>query len=89
MNENEEEKLLQVLKQYNKATRCTIGDLKGISPTVWMHKILMEDGCKLVVQLQRRLNPKIKEVVIKEVVNLLDASLIYLVYNILWPCLSK
>ena len=50
--------------------------LKGISPTVCMHKILMEDGHKPVVQPQRRLNPAMKEVVRKEVVKLLDVGLI-------------
>ena len=42
-----------------------------------MHKILMEDDHKPVVQLQRRLNPAMKEVVRKEVANLLDAGLTY------------
>ncbi|XP_050895862.1 uncharacterized protein LOC127102547 [Lathyrus oleraceus] len=42
-----------------------------------MPKILMEDNHKPVVQLQRRLNPTMKEVVRKEVVKLLDAGLIY------------
>ncbi|GJZ35925.1 reverse transcriptase domain-containing protein [Tanacetum coccineum] len=40
-------------------------------------KILMEDDFKLAVQHQRRVNPKIHEVIKKEVIKLLDAGLIY------------
>ncbi|XP_050901999.1 uncharacterized protein LOC127109227 [Lathyrus oleraceus] len=70
----QEEKLIQVLKKYKTAIGWKIEDLKGISPTVCMHKILMEDDPKPVVQPQRRLNPTMKEVVWKEVVKLLDAD---------------
>lgn len=61
-----------------------IEDLMKISPTVDMHKILMDDGHKPVVQPQRRLNPAIKEVVRKEVVKLLDAGLIYPISDSSW-----
>jgi len=40
-------------------------DLKGINPSV-MYKILTGEDYKLVVQPQRHLNPKMKEVVRKE-----------------------
>ncbi|XP_058747230.1 uncharacterized protein LOC131620247 [Vicia villosa] len=77
LNKKDEEKLIQVLKKHRSAIGWTIEDIKGISPTVCMHKILMEDNQKPVVQPQRRLNPAMKEVVRKEVVKLLDAGLIY------------
>jgi hypothetical protein len=64
----QEENLIQVLKKYKNAIGWAIEDLKGISPTVCMHKILMEEDHKPVVQPQRRLNPTMKEVVQKEVV---------------------
>lgn len=41
-----------------------------------MHKIRLGYNSKPVVQLQRRLNPKLQEVVQKEVVKLLDAGVI-------------
>jgi hypothetical protein len=50
LNEIDEEKLIQVLKKHKSAIGWTIEDLKGISPTVCMHKILMEDNQKPVVQ---------------------------------------
>ncbi|GJR40936.1 reverse transcriptase domain-containing protein [Tanacetum coccineum] len=42
-------------------------------------KILMEDDFKPAVQQQRRVNPKIHELIKAEVIKLLDAGLIYLI----------
>ena len=39
----EEEKLLCVLKEHRTALRWTISDIKGISPSICIHKILMEE----------------------------------------------
>ncbi|KAI5335302.1 hypothetical protein L3X38_025435 [Prunus dulcis] len=58
-----EDKLLRVLRKYRDALRWTIADIKGISPAVCMHRILMEDDVKPTVDAQRRLNPIMKEVV--------------------------
>ncbi|GJT90570.1 reverse transcriptase domain-containing protein [Tanacetum coccineum] len=52
-------------------------DEKGIDPQFCTHKILMEDDSKPAIQHQRRVNPKIHEVIKKEVIKLLDAGLIY------------
>lgn len=42
---------------------------------------MMEENFKLVAQPQQRLNPTMKEVVQKEVVKLLEASMIYLILD--------
>ncbi|GJX65634.1 reverse transcriptase domain-containing protein [Tanacetum coccineum] len=47
-------------------------------------KILMEENAKPVVQHQRRVNPKIYEVIKQEVIKLLDAGLIYPISNSPW-----
>ncbi|GJS34105.1 hypothetical protein Tco_0532487 [Tanacetum coccineum] len=52
-----------------------ISDIKGIDPHFCTHKILMEDDYKPMVQSQRRVNPKIHEVIKKEVLKLLDAGM--------------
>ena len=44
----------------------TLDDLKGISPTICQHAINMEPDAKPVVEHQRRLIPKMKEVVRNE-----------------------
>ena len=45
----------------------SIEDLKGISPSICMHKILMEENTRTSIEHQRRLNLVMKEVVRKEV----------------------
>nr|GEU74936.1 reverse transcriptase domain-containing protein [Tanacetum cinerariifolium] len=47
-------------------------------------KILMEEDYKPVVQNQRRVNPKIYDVIKKEVEKLLDAGLIYPIFDSPW-----
>lgn len=73
-----------MLREHMSAIGWSIIDLKGISPSVCMHKILMEDNYKVIVQPQRRLNPVMKEVVRKEVVKLLDVGIIYPISDISW-----
>ena len=80
----EEEKLIQVLKANKGAIGWAISDLKGISPSYCMHKILMEQDFKPVGQPQRRLNPTMKEVVKKEVLKLSNARMIYPIFDSAW-----
>ena len=42
LTELKEHKLLEPLKKYKEAIAWSIEDLKGTSPSIWMHKILME-----------------------------------------------
>ncbi|XP_062086335.1 uncharacterized protein LOC133792444 [Humulus lupulus] len=44
--------LLEVLKEHKKAIGWTMADIKGISPTFCMHKILMEVGCNNSIEQQ-------------------------------------
>ncbi|GKB30265.1 reverse transcriptase domain-containing protein [Tanacetum coccineum] len=76
LKDEEKDALLKVLKSYKRAIAWKISDMKGIDPYFCTHKILMEDDFKPVVQHQRRVNPKIHEVIKKEVIKLLDAELI-------------
>ena len=52
-----EKELLLVLKKNIGAFAWCIDDTKGISPLVCMHKIIMVDDAKPIVEHQRRLNP--------------------------------
>ncbi|GKB38294.1 reverse transcriptase domain-containing protein [Tanacetum coccineum] len=69
--------LIKVLKSHKRAIAWKLSDIKGINPKFCTHKILMEKDYKLAVQHQRRVNPKIHDVIKKEVEKLLDARLIY------------
>ncbi|GJR75070.1 reverse transcriptase domain-containing protein [Tanacetum coccineum] len=76
--------LIKVLKSHKHAIAWKIYDIKGIDPQFCTHKILMEENAKPVVQHQRRVNPKIHEVIKQEVIKLLDAGLIYPISDSPW-----
>ena len=77
LSEHEEDRLLKTLKKHRAAIGYTLDDLKGISPTLCQRKINMEEDAKPVRDHQRRPNPKMKEVVRKEILKLLEAGIIY------------
>ena len=80
----EEEKLLRVLRDHKHALGWSLADLKGIRPSMCMHRILLEEGHKPSVEAQRRLNPTMKEVVRKEVLKWLDTGVIYPISDSAW-----
>ncbi len=61
-----------------------MADIKGISPSVCVHRILLEEDAKPTIEGQRRLNPNMKKVVKKEVIRLLDAGIIYPISDSPW-----
>ncbi|KAL4362161.1 hypothetical protein GQ457_04G020420 [Hibiscus cannabinus] len=71
---DQEERLIATLRQHKEALGWTIADIKGISPTICMHKILLDEKHKPTVDAQRRLNQAMKEVVRKEILKWLDAG---------------
>nr|GEV12409.1 reverse transcriptase domain-containing protein [Tanacetum cinerariifolium] len=81
--------LKKVLKSHKQALAWQLSDIKGINPKFCTHKILMEDDFKPVDQHQRRVNPKIYEVIKKEVLKLFDAVLIYPISDSPWTLKIK
>ncbi|GJZ83655.1 reverse transcriptase domain-containing protein [Tanacetum coccineum] len=77
LKREEKDQLVKVLKSHKRAIAWKISDIRSIDPNFCTHKILMKDDFKPTVQHQRRVNPKIIEVIKAEVVKLLDAGLIY------------
>ncbi|KAL5543363.1 hypothetical protein UlMin_007147 [Ulmus minor] len=84
LDNEHEDKLIDVLKDHGKAIGWKIEDIKGISPSVCMHRIHLEDDTKPSREFQRRLNPNMKEVVRAEVLKLLDVGIIYPISDSLW-----
>nr|GEX67380.1 reverse transcriptase domain-containing protein [Tanacetum cinerariifolium] len=80
----EKEALINVLKSHKRAIAWKISDLKGIDPGFYTYKILMDDDYKPAVQSQRRVNPKIHDVIKKEVIKLFDAGMIYPISDSPW-----
>nr|GEU28952.1 hypothetical protein [Tanacetum cinerariifolium] len=81
---NEKSALLDVLKSRKKAIAWKLTDIKGIDPEFCSHKILLEDDYSPKVQSQRRVNPKIHDVIKKKVEKLLYAGLIYPISDSPW-----
>nr|GEY85363.1 reverse transcriptase domain-containing protein [Tanacetum cinerariifolium] len=90
---DEKEALLKVLKSHKRAIAWKVTDIKGIDPWFWTHKILMEEDYKPTMQSQRRVNPKIHEVIKKEIIKLLNSRMIYPISDSPWVspihCLPK
>nr|GFB25072.1 reverse transcriptase domain-containing protein [Tanacetum cinerariifolium] len=90
---NEKSALIEVLKSRKKAIAWKLTDIRGIDPEFCSHKILLENDFSPKVQSQRRVNPKIHDVIKKEVKKLLDAGLIYPISDSPWVspvhCVSK
>ena len=84
LTEGKEQKLLEIIRKYKEAIAWSIEDLKGISPSICMHKVLLNDNAKTSIEHQRRLNPVMKEVVGKEVLKWLNAGFIYAISDSSW-----
>ena len=78
---------MAILRKYKEAIAWSIEDLKGISPFICMHKILLNDDAKILVEHQRRLNLVMKDVVRKKVLKWLNAGFIYAILDSPWVSL--
>nr|GEY67121.1 reverse transcriptase domain-containing protein [Tanacetum cinerariifolium] len=74
-------------ESHKRAIAWKLSDINGIDPEFCTHKILMEDNFEPVVQHHRRVNPKIHDVIKNEVLKLLDAGLIYPIFDSPWRCM--
>ena len=68
LDADQEKSLVDVLGKCRKAIGWTMVDIKGISSSTCMHKILLKDCCSNSVEQHRRLNPIMKKVVKKEII---------------------
>nr|GEY73059.1 hypothetical protein [Tanacetum cinerariifolium] len=85
--------LITVLKSHKRAIAWKLSDIKSINPKFCTHKILLEEEFTPTVQHQRRVNPKIHDVIKQGVIKLFDAELIYPISDSPWVspvhCVSK
>nr|GEW74086.1 reverse transcriptase domain-containing protein [Tanacetum cinerariifolium] len=84
---DEKSALIKVLKSRKQAIAWKLTNIKGIDPEFCSHKILLEEDYAPQVQSQRRINPKIHDVIKKEVEKLLDAGLLYPISDSPWRCM--
>ena len=84
LTELEEQKLLEILRKYKEAIAWSIEYLKGISLSICMHKILLEENAKTSIEHQRRMNSVMKELVRKEVLKWMNPGFIYAISDSPW-----
>nr|GEW42553.1 hypothetical protein [Tanacetum cinerariifolium] len=84
LGDEEKSALIKVLKSHKRAIAWKLSDIQGINLEFCTHKILMEEDYKPAVQHQRRVNPKIHDVIKKDFEKLLDAGLIYPISDSPW-----
>ncbi|KAL0298147.1 UNVERIFIED_CONTAM: Retrovirus-related Pol polyprotein from transposon opus [Sesamum angustifolium] len=80
----EEEKLIRVLQKFHETIGWTMADIKALSLSTCMYRILLEEGAKQSREAQRRLNPPIMEAIKKEIFKLLDAGMIFPIFDSEW-----
>nr|GEY40772.1 reverse transcriptase domain-containing protein [Tanacetum cinerariifolium] len=76
--------LITVLKSRKQAIAWKLSDIKRIDHEFYARKIVMEEDFEPAVQHQRRVNTKIHDVIKNEVLKLLDAGLIYPIFDSPW-----
>ncbi|CAL2271511.1 unnamed protein product [Prunus armeniaca] len=84
LNNKQEGKFVKMLKEHKEAIGWSIADIKGIAPSIVMHRIHMEDNAKNSQEPQRWLNPSMKDVVRDEILKLLDVGVIYPMSDSKW-----
>ncbi|GJV00112.1 hypothetical protein Tco_1329382 [Tanacetum coccineum] len=84
LSEENKNKLVSILKRHKQAFAWKTTDIPGICPSFCKHKIQLLEDKKPVLQKQRGLNPNMQEVIKKEIVKLLDTSIIYLIADSPW-----
>ncbi|XP_047951965.1 uncharacterized protein LOC125197280 [Salvia hispanica] len=84
LTEEQEARLLTVLSKNKKAIGWSLTDLVGISPDVYMHHIRLEEGAKAHRDSQRKVNPNMREEILKEILKLLSLGIIYSVPDSEW-----
>ena len=72
------------MSRHKEAIAWSIADIKGIDSTLCMHHIYTDDSIKPFRDMQRRLNPNMREVVKKEILKWLDAGIIYPIADSKW-----
>nr|GEW40171.1 DNA-directed DNA polymerase [Tanacetum cinerariifolium] len=76
--------LITVLKSHKRAIAWKLSDIKDIDLEFCTHKILMKEDFEPAVQHQRKVNPKIHDVIKQEVIKLLDSGLIDPIFDSSW-----
>ena len=84
LDQDQEERLLATLRGRKEAIEWNLSDLKGIDPSLCTHRIFLEEDSRPSREAQRRLNPKVWDVVKDEIHKWLNAGIIYPISDSPW-----
>ena len=84
LDQDQEERLLAVLRRRKEAIGWNLSDLKGIDPSLCTHRIFLEEDSRPSREAQRRLNPKVWHVVKDEILKWLNPGIIYPISDSPW-----
>ena len=84
LDQDQEERLLAILRGRKEAIGWNLSDLKGIDPSLYTHRIFLEEDSRPSSEAQRQLNPKVWDAVKDEVLKLLNAGIIYPIFDSPW-----
>ena len=84
LDQDQEERLLAVLRGRKEAIGWNLSDFKGIDPSLCTHHIFLEEDSHPCREAQRRPNPKVWDVVKDEILKWLNVGIIYLISNSPW-----
>ena len=87
LDQDQEERLLAVLRGRKEAIGWNLSDLKGIDPSLCTRRIFLEEDSRPSREGQRRLNPKVWDAVKEEILKWLNAGIIYPISDSLWVSL--
>eukprot|EP00253_Pinus_taeda_P002632 PITA_02632 len=81
---SKQEKLTKILQKHSTAFAWEYTDMKGIDPKTCIHHIYIEENSRPIRQLQRRMNPNLREIVKEELQKLLNVNFIYPILDSQW-----
>ena len=80
----EDERLCNMLREHLEVFAWSYKEMKGVHPSVCTHHMYIKEGCKPVMQPQRRMNLALKDVVKEELQKLVDTKFIYPISDSEW-----
>ena len=84
LDSSQQEKLIRLLKKYQKSFAWDYTDMHGIHPDTCTHHIYTDSTIKPVRQPQRRMNPMLQDIVREELQKLLRVNFIYPISDSQW-----
>ena len=84
LDQDQEERLLAILRGRKEAIGWNLSDLKGLDPSLCTHRIFLEEDSHPSREAQRWLNPKVWDAVKDEILKCLNAGIIYPISDSPW-----